>query len=320
MRYQLRIVFILVIVSVLMVYTYASANLAVSNNVTEAEQKRFDKGTLTALSMLRDKLGNEQSTLSLGAAGIKMYLTDNGVDTENFSLDIEAFLGQVALYALRSDDGFWDAYVWSNVDDNKMIELQRSLLLSYDYINELCTTNLYMFFGFTNNKNDNGYAVESSENAKQLYQLRFDQSNLMDSIKSQIPGLSNSEEEALYVFLSLMNSSAIPQTSAPIQSFRASIPNKDYIIYMLDISVDGSLNEKTAKSYFIIYDPTSTSISAISFDKVITHFDEIADKNTVYARYLTLDDGIGDYVINQLTMDKRVFGAYLKAFYDVYYK
>ena len=129
----------------------------------------LDEGSRTAISMIREELGEGENS-TLGAAGIRIYLTGNGIDVEKYSLDVEIYLSRVIVYAKRND-GFWDACTWSDVSDEKLALLQGRFLKAYEKINGLCANDFYMVIGITGE--EKGYSIESGEMAGLLYDKYF---------------------------------------------------------------------------------------------------------------------------------------------------
>lgn len=89
---------------------------------------------------------------------------------------------------------------------------------------------------------------------------------------------------------------------------------------LMDISAQNSFGGTTTDTYFMVISKESEKFSAIAFDGIVTHFDELRDKNTVFAMILTLEHEGGEFVANQLNLDRETAAVLLRIIYDYYYK
>ena len=87
----------------------------------------------------------------------------------------------------------------------------------------------------------------------------------------------------------------------------------------MDITAENSFGGKRTDSYFAIYDKTTGKFSAISFDGIVTHRNDLADKNKMYAMILKIRDGGGQFITYQLDISRSTFADYLEALYHAYY-
>ena len=112
-----------------------------------------------------------------------------------------------------------------------------------------------------------------------------------------------------------------PSSAELIQYYSANVTNSNYILYFMDISGQNSFGGTVSSSYFIVYDTSNSKMSAVSFDRVISHQYDIRDANEMYSKYVTFRDIIGNYFLtNELKLSNEEFAEYIYAFYKMFYK
>lgn len=93
-----------------------------------------------------------------------------------------------------------------------------------------------------------------------------------------------------------------------------------FVVCLMDISAQNSFGGTTTDTYFVVINKENEKFSAIAFDGIVTHFDELRDKNSVFAMVLTLEHEGGEFVANQLNLDRETAALLLRIIYEHYYK
>lgn len=111
-----------------------------------------------------------------------------------------------------------------------------------------------------------------------------------------------------------------PSSVELFQYFDPTGEDSSLVTCLMDISAQNSFGGVTTDTYFVVINRENEKFTAFAFDGIVTHFDEVRYKNKVFATILTLEDGVGDFVANQLNIDCRTMAKLLRIIYEHYYK
>ena len=130
----------------------------------------------------------------------------------------------------------------------------------------------------------------------------------------------NTEDYIAACFQELSTYLKNPSSAQLIRNSNITSKDQRYELILMDISASNSFGGMLTDSYFIICNRTNKMISAISFEGTVSHFNDIIEKNKMYARILTLQDGVGGFISNQCSLRLSDAARYLYEFYDSFYK
>lgn len=111
-----------------------------------------------------------------------------------------------------------------------------------------------------------------------------------------------------------------PSSVELFQYFDPTSEDSVMVFCLMDISAQNSYGGTTTDTYFVVINKENEKFSAIAFDGIVTHFNELRDKNAVFAMILTLEHDGGEFVANQLNLDRETAALLMRLIYEHYYK
>ena len=88
----------------------------------------------------------------------------------------------------------------------------------------------------------------------------------------------------------------------------------------MDISFQNENKKTVENTYFVVFDSKREKVSAIEFKGIKTRFSQKSDVKYIYTAVLSLEDGEGDFFVNQLNYTYMEMGKILRRVYNELYQ